>query len=64
MDGMLVLLKKLLQDEIDNRVQYNAYGNAADFAAYKENAGFIRGLETAVTHINDLAKRMEQDDDE
>jgi hypothetical protein len=40
-------------------------GAAQDYAAYKELCGLIRGLETAQREVNDLAKKiMEEDDDD
>ena len=40
-------------------------GAAQDYAAYKELCGLIRGLETAQREVNDLAKKiLEEDDDD
>jgi hypothetical protein len=39
-------------------------GSAKDFAEYKHMCGEIRGLSFAHSYVNDLVRRMEQDDDE
>ena len=39
-------------------------GAARDFAEYKYMCGEIRGLSLAHSFINDLVRKMEQDDDE
>ncbi len=64
MDGALQMLKTILEEDLKARVEYNGNGNSPDYATYRENGGFIRGLGTAIQHINDLAKRMEQQDDD
>lgn len=39
-------------------------GSARDFAEYREACGYIRGLETALREVRDLARiQMEDDDD-
>ena len=41
-----------------------ASGAAKDYAEYRELCGLIRGLETALREVNDLARhQMETDDD-
>lgn len=39
-------------------------GAARDYAEYKSMCGEIRGLSIAHAFINDLVRRMEQDEDE
>lgn len=39
-------------------------GSAKDYAEYKSLCGEIRGLSLAHSYINDLVRKMEQDDDE
>ena len=39
-------------------------GTARDYADYKSMCGEIRGLSIAHAFINDLVRKMEQDDDE
>ena len=40
-----------------------ATGTCADFGAYKELCGVIRGLATAERHLLDLAEKLEKDDE-
>ena len=51
--------------EADKRaaLQHLAGGGAKDFAMYKEATGLIRGLETCLSYVDDLAHRMEYDDE-
>ena len=39
-------------------------GTARDYADYKSMCGEIRGLSVAHAFINDLVRKMEQDEDE
>ena len=39
-------------------------GTAKDFAEYRDLCGQIRGLSTAHMFINDLVRKMEQNEDE
>ena len=39
-------------------------GTARDYADYRSMCGEIRGLSVAHAFINDLVRKMEQDDDE
>lgn len=48
-------------------VRYSvATGGAKDFAGYKDMVGFLRGLETAIREVKDLAEshRNGEDDDD
>jgi hypothetical protein len=38
-------------------------GAAADYAAYRAMCGEIRGLSLACSYIEDLVRKMEQDDE-
>ena len=54
--------------EIEEKQKYLAdalaSGAAKDFAEYKFMCGEIRGLSFAQSYINDLVRRMEQNEDE
>lgn len=54
--------------EIEEKQRYLAdalaSGAAKDFAEYKFMCGEIRGLSFAQSYINDLVRRMEQNEDE
>ena len=39
-------------------------GQASDLAEYKRMCGYLQGLERASQLVKDLAKQMENDDDE
>lgn len=41
-----------------------ASGRAADFAAYREQCGLIRGLDIALREVVDLSRNFMDDDDE
>ena len=54
--------------EIEEKQRYLAdalaSGAAKDFAEYKFMCGEIRGLSFAQSYINDLVRRMEQNEDD
>ena len=54
--------------EIEEKQKYLAdalaSGAAKDYAEYKFMCGEIRGLSFAHSYVNDLVRKMEQDDDE
>lgn len=54
-----------VQEHIDSLTQAVSMGTVADFAAYRELCGRIRGLRDAQDHINDLVQKLRknQDDD-
>lgn len=58
---------EIIVDKIcDKRVQIAdalVNGSAKDFAEYRALCGEVRGLLTAQSYIEDLARRMEQSDD-
>ena len=39
-------------------------GSAKDFAEYRETCGYIRGVETALREVQDLARNYLEDDDD
>jgi hypothetical protein len=62
MDGIELLLKRN-EDERKALIEVIVSGSASDFANYKHICGVIRGLDLADEHIRDLAKRMNDNDD-
>ncbi len=62
MDGVELLLKRN-EDERKALIEVIVSGSASDFANYKHICGVIRGLDLADEHIRDLAKRMNDNDD-
>ena len=60
---VLDVLKERIESDRDSALQFLGGGGAKDFAMYKETTGLIRGLETCLSYVDDLAHRMEYDDD-
>jgi hypothetical protein len=58
------LLQKKLKEQEDSHVQALAGGAVADYAAYRELCGVIRGLQTAQREIADLVRKLKEADDE
>lgn len=58
------VLKDKIEEDRSSAVDFLASGGAKDFTQYKEATGLIRGLETCLSHINDLARNYMDDDDE
>lgn len=57
-----VLIEKLEEVKTDS-MQYLVEGGAKDFAQYRENCGYLRGLAAAQREISALAKINEDWDD-
>ena len=58
------LLQKRLKEQEDSHIQALAGGAVADYAAYRELCGVIRGLQTAQREIADLVRRLKENDDD
>jgi|TARA_R110000851_G_scaffold240713_1_gene393431 hypothetical protein len=59
------VLKDKLNEEKSSALQFLGSGGAKDFAQYKEVTGLIRGLESGVAYVEDLARnQLEGDDDD
>jgi hypothetical protein len=58
------LLQRKLKEQEDSHIQALAGGAVADYAAYRELCGVIRGLQTAQREIADLVRKLKEDDDE
>ncbi len=58
-----VLIDKF-EEHIKSHTDFIASGMAAEFAAYKEQCGVIRGLNLALRDVQDLAQNfMDESDD-
>lgn len=57
------VLEEYIDSDISAAATFLSGGGAKDFAAYKETVGMIRGLTSAKQYIQDLSRRMENDDD-
>jgi len=62
-DGTLGILWNQLEDQRKEKIEHLADGSAKDFAQYQNTVGMVRGLLTAQSLIQDLAKNMEMDDE-
>ena len=60
-DGTLGILWNQLEDQRKLKIENLADGSAKDFAQYQNTVGMVRGLLTAQSLIQDLAKNMEMD---
>ena len=58
------LYNEYLRKEMNNYADDVATGVCADFAAYKELCGVIRGLALAERLLIDLAREKDDEDDE
>jgi hypothetical protein len=64
MDTTLEVLSKQYQSKRMQIIDALASGAAKDYAEYRAMCGEVRGLLTAEIYIEDLAKRLETNDDE
>lgn len=58
------LLQRKLKEQEDSHIQALAGGAVADYAAYRELCGVIRGLQTAQREIADLVRKLKDEDDD
>jgi hypothetical protein len=57
------VLKEKIENDKQTTIEFLANAGAKDFSQYKEMTGLIRGLEIGLSHIEDLSRNMEGDDD-
>jgi hypothetical protein len=58
-----VLKDKIVEDKVATQ-EFLSGGGANSYAEYRELTGKIRGYDTCINHVNDLAKNyLEEDDD-
>lgn len=58
------VLNKKIQEHINQNLGVLSDGVAKDYAHYKELCGAIRGLQTAQMEINDLVRKLKDDEDD
>jgi hypothetical protein len=58
------VLKDKIREDMNNFTDDMANGQCTDFASYKELCGVVRGLAFAERHLLDLAKKIEESNDE
>ena len=58
-----VLIDKIVEDKMATQ-EFLSGGGANNYSEYRELTGKIRGYDTCINHVNDLAKNyLEEDDD-
>lgn len=58
------ILNKKFEEHINQNIGVLSDGAAKDYAHYKELCGAIRGLRTAQMEVNDLVRKLKDDDDD
>ena len=58
------VLNKKIQEHINQHLGVLSDGVAKDYAHYKELCGAIRGLQTAQMEINDLVRKLKENEDD
>ena len=58
------VLKDKMNEDVSSALQFLGSGGAQDFAQYKEVTGLIRGLESCLVHVKDLARNQLEDDND
>ena len=57
------VLKERIEEQRSSAVEFLSSGSAKDYAEYKELCGLIRGLDSALSHMEDLLRNHTEDDD-
>lgn len=55
-------LRRLLQEERKANLEFLGRDQCKDFSHYKYVNGILRGLEIALSHLNEIAKKEINDD--
>lgn len=61
---ILELLNKKIEEQIKSHSEVLLEGESEDFASYKWQCGVIRGLLTAQREVNDLLRKLKDNDDD
>lgn len=61
--NFVAVLREKFREDMNNYADDVATGQCADFSAYKELCGVIRGLAMAERYLLDLAAKVEKDDE-
>ena len=62
-NNFVAVLRDKFREDMNNYADDVATGQCADFSAYKELCGVIRGLAMAERYLLDLAEKLEKDDE-
>jgi len=55
------VLNERIGEQRSSAVEFLSNGSPKDYAEYKELCGVIRGLDAAISHINDLSRNYLED---
>jgi hypothetical protein len=58
------VLKKRIEEQRSSAVEFLSGGSSKDYAEYRELCGVIRGLDTALSHMEDLLRSHMEDSDD
>ena len=59
------VLRERIEEQRSSAVEFLSGGSSKAYADYRELCGVIRGLDTTLSHMEDLLRsHMEDDDDE
>ena len=58
------VLKDRIEEQRSSAVEFLSSGSSKDYAEYKELCGVIRGLDTALSYMEDLLRSHMEDNDE
>ena len=61
--NFVAVLRDKFREDMNNYADDVATGQCADFSAYKELCGVIRGLAMAERYLLDLAEKLEKNDE-
>lgn len=61
--NFVAVLREKFREDMNNYADDVATGQCADFSAYKELCGVIRGLAMAERYLLDLAEKLEKEDE-
>ena len=57
------VLKERIEEQKSSAVDFLVGGSMKDYAEYRNVCGLVRGLDTALSHIEDLSRNYMEDDD-
>ena len=57
------VLKERIEEQKFSAVEFLADGGSKDYAEYRNVCGLLRGLQIALSHIEDLSRNYLEDDD-
>tara|TARA_R110000787_G_scaffold20570_2_gene61036 strand:+ start:379 stop:582 length:204 start_codon:yes stop_codon:yes gene_type:complete len=57
------VLKDRIEEQRSSAVEFLASGGCKDYAQYRDTCGLVRGLETTLSHMEDLSRNYLEDED-